>query len=433
MQVRVSHSYASRHVVMIGVVVALLFGAKISGQTASQASPAATREVLWQQDLDYFANQFPQDEKDFKKLYPKRKFESQLATIRQSVPKATNAELTLDLMRLVASAHVAHTAANPPDGDTIHYLPLYMLWYSDGLAILGSVDAYKDTIGTRVVRIGSMTPEQLETAVAPYISYEMDEGRHVGSQRFMAMAELLQHLGLAEADGSVEFRLARPDGTEFTKKISPLADFHAARGISMYDALHIPVPLSLKQRRKKYWYEYLSDSQTLYIQYNECENDPKLPFADFTKAMFDYADARPVQRIIVDLRFNGGGSSLVVKPLVEGLHARGALSSRGHLYTLIGPGTFSSGLMAARDFRRKLNAILVGEPLSEKLNTYGEIRELTLPNSRVTVNYSTKFFKLGKKNDGPTLTPDIFVPQSFADALAGRDPVLEAALKHPLE
>jgi len=432
-RVQASHPFASRHVVVIGFVVALLFGAKILGQTASQASPPIARGARWLQDLDYFANQFPQDEKDFQKLYPKQKFESQLAAIRQSVPKATDAELTLDLMRLVASAHVAHTAANPPDGDIIHFLPLYMLWYSDGLAILGSVDAYKDTIGTRVVRIGSMTPEQLETAVAPYISYEMDAGLRVRSQRFMAMAELLQHLGLAEADGSVEFRLARPDGTEFTEKISPMSDFHAARGINMYVALHIPVPLSRKQPRTKYWYEYLSDSQTLYIQYNECDNDPKLPFADFTKAMFDYADAHPIQRVIVDLRFNGGGSDLVIKPLVEGLHARGALSSRGHLYTLIGPGTFSSGLEAAGDFRRELKAILVGEPLAEKLNTYGEIKVLTLPNSRMTVTYATKFFKFGKWNDGLTLAPDIFVPQSFADALAGRDPVLEAALKHPLK
>ncbi len=438
MQVRFAHSYASRNVVMVGFFLVLLFGINISGQTVSQASPPITRDALWQQDLDYFANQFPQDEMDFQKLYPKQEFESQLAAIRQSVPKATDAELTLDLMRLVASAHVAHTSANPPEaaGNTIHFLPLDMRWYSDGLAILAAADEYRDTIGTRVVSIGSMAPKQLETAVAPYISYEMDAGLHVRSPRFMEMVELLQRLGLAEADGSIKFRLARPDGTEFTRKISPPANGHAVGTsgmIGLYDALHIPLPFARKQPGKKYWYEYLSDSQTLFIQYNECKNDPKLPFADFTKAMFDYADAHPVQRVIVDLRFNGGGSSLVIEPLVEGLHAREALSSRGHLYALIGPGTFSSGLMAAMDFHQKLNAILVGEPLAEKLNSYGEVGGLRLPNSRVAVFYSTKFFELGEGSDVPTLAPEIFVQQSFADALAGRDPALEAALKHPLK
>ncbi len=436
MQVPVSNSYASRHVVMIGFVLMLLFGANTSGQTASQAFPPITRNALWQQDLDYFANQFPQDEMDFQKLYPRQEFENQLAAIRQSVPKATDAELTLDLMRLVANAHVAHTHTNLPDGDTIHFLPLDMHWYSDGLAIVAAADEYRDTIGTRVVRIGSMTPKQLETAIAPYISYEMDAGLHVRSPRFMEMVELLQRLGLAEADGSIKFRLARPDGTEFTRKISPPADGHAlgmSGMITFYDALHIPLPFAIKQHEKKYWYEYLSDSQTLFIQYNECKNDPKLAFADFTRAMFDYADAHPVQRVIVDLRFNGGGSSLVIEPLVEGLRARGALSSRSHLYALIGPGTFSSGLMAAMDFHREFNAILVGEPLAEKLNSYGEVRVLTLPNSHVTVNYSTKFFELGNSNDAPTLEPDIFVSRSFADALTGRDPVLEAALEHSLK
>lgn len=429
---QVSHPPASRRV-FVGLVVALLFGMNVSGQTASQVSPADTREPRWQQDLDYFANRFPQDEKDFPKLYPKQEFQSQLATIRQSVPKASDAEIVLDLMRLVASAHVAHTRVEPPYGHIIHFLPLSMHWYSDGLAITAADDAYKDTLGTRVVRIGTMTPQQLEMAVAPYISFEMDASLHVRSPWFMTMIELLQHLGLTETDGSVEFRLSGPDGTESTKKISPPAAGHAARQIGMYQALHLPVPLSRKQPGKYYWYEYLSDSQTLYIQYNACVNDPKLRFADFTKAMFSYVDAQPVQRVIVDLRFNSGGNSLLNRHLIGGLHHREALSRRGRLYTLIGPGTFSSALMAARDLQ-DLHAIFIGEPLAEKLNSYGDIRPLTLPNSRVIVYYSKRFIKLGKKNDGPTLMPEILAPEpSLVNALAGRDPALEAALQHPLK
>jgi len=431
--VPVSHPInASKHVVSLGVVVALLFGAHASGQTATQDTPHDTREARWLQDLNYFADQFPKREKDFKKLYPRQEFENRLAAIRQSVSKATDSEVILDLYRLVASAHVGHTRVASPSGDiAFHMLPLSMNWFSDGLAIVAAIDAYKDALGTRVLRIGSMTPDQLEAAVAPYISYENETWLHVQSPSFMVMAELLQHLGLTGTDGSVELLLAKADGTEFKKAVFPVAAGDAAQQVIIYDALPIPLPLYRKQPGKYYWYEYLSDLQTLYIQYNVCENDPKLPFAEFTKAMFEYADAHPIERAIVDLRLNGGGNSTVIKPLEKGLHARRALSRRGHLYTLIGPGTFSSGLWAAIDLRHK-GAILVGEPPGEKPNSYGEVKVLTLPNSHVGVRYSTKFFKLDKKNDASALAPDIFVPRPLADVLAGRDPVLEAAVKHPL-
>ena len=71
-----------------------------------------------------------------------------------------------------------------------------------------------------------------------------------------------------------------------------------------------------------YGYEYLEDTHTLYIQYNRCAEDPNESFASFTNKLFTFADAHPVQRVIVDLRFNGGGNSSVVQPLLDGLKAR---------------------------------------------------------------------------------------------------------------
>ena len=65
--------------------------------------------------------------------------------------------------------------------------------------------------------------------------------------------------------------------------------------------------------------------------------------------------------------------------------------------------------MAAIDFRNRLQAILVGEPPGERPNSYGEVRLLTLPNSRLDVQYSTRFFRMMKDSDPPALMPDIVV------------------------
>ena len=72
-------------------------------------------------------------------------------------------------------------------------------------------------------------------------------------------------------------------------------------------------------------------------------------------------------------------------------------------------------------------ALLVGEPTGGKPNSYGEVKSLDLPNSKLRVNYCTKFFQLAPK-DVPTVAPDVSAPLSFDDWKNGRDPVLAAVL-----
>ena len=153
----------------------------------------------------------------------------------------------------------------------------------------------------------------------------------------------------------------------------------------LFNTLQIPEPLFRKNADRFYCYEYLARAKALYVQYASCQDDSKQLFADFTRDMFAFADCHPVERVIVDLRFNGRQTEV---------HAR-----------------------------------LLGEPASEKLNSYGEVRFFQLPNSRLRVQYSTKFFRLARNGDESVLQPDVMVGRTLADVLAGRDPVLDAALQ----
>ena len=134
----------------------------------------------------------------------------------------------------------------------------------------------------------------------------------------------------------------------------------------------------------------------------------------------------------MDLRFNSGGDSRVIGPLEGELKSRKPLIAQGHLYTLVGRNTFSSGLIAAMDFRDNFHAILIGEPTGGKPNSYGEVKTIKLPNSGVEIMCTTEFFRLMTNSDPPMLMPDVtVVPRSLEDYLAGRDLVLDAALGHP--
>ena len=147
---------------------------------------------------------------------------------------------------------------------------------------------------------------------------------------------------------------------------------------------------------------------------------------DFARELFAAIAVKHVDRAIVDLRFNGGGDSRVIGPLKSALHSR-----HYPVFVLIGDGTFSSAQDNAIEMRHQLNATLVGEPTGEKLNSYGEVRQMKLPNSGLRIQYSTEFYRMQKDSDADALYPDISAPLALADFLAGRDPALDAALHAP--
>lgn len=69
-------------------------------------------------------------------------------------------------------------------------------------------------------------------------------------------------------------------------------------------------------------------------------------------------------------------------------------------------------------------AIFVGEETSGMPNHLGDIRPLQLPNSGLTLFYSTQYFRLTEE-DSNTLRPNITIEASFNDLMKGIDPVFE--------
>jgi hypothetical protein len=61
---------------------------------------------------------------------------------------------------------------------------------------------------------------------------------------------------------------------------------------------------------------------------------------------------------------------------------------------------------------------------------YGDARSSTLPTTGLAVRIATRYWDFGKgpRDRRPAIAPDIPVAVTLADFLAGRDPVLAAAL-----
>jgi C-terminal processing protease CtpA/Prc len=148
-----------------------------------------------------------------------------------------------------------------------------------------------------------------------------------------------------------------------------------------------------------------------------------LRFRDFNEEMFQFIDDHDVETIIVDLRYNGGGNSLVLRPFLKALEERPDLD----VTTLIGRQTFSSALMNAIQLD-EAGATLIGEPTGGRPNHYGEVRPFRLPNSGLPIFYATRYFRELEDRDPASLEPDIAVDPTIEDQLAGRDAVLQRAL-----
>ncbi len=388
-----------------------------------------SRAARWKADLEYFSRELPARHKDFFELIPKESFEKAMNQLQRDLPQVSDVEVVLRLKRLVAGLGVAHTRVGGPlEPLAFRRYPIAFFWYSDGLGVFAAAPEYREAIGCHVMQIGSLTPQQVEVAVAPYISRENEAWLHNESPGLMGVAEVLQWLKIAELDGRLRLSLTRPDGRPLTLDISPVDSGTPIRFMFAWEALPLAVPLCHKRPETPYWYEFLPQAQTLYLNYQACSSAPNAPFAEFVHQVLNVADSNSVARVIVDLRNNTGGDSSVVKPLIAGLKSRFRFGAKGQIYALIGRGTFSSGLLAALELRNEPGAILVGEPTGGKPNCYGNSPSFTLPNSRIQVWYCEKYFRTIPTSDPPSLEPDIPVSLSLTQFLAGRDPALEAAL-----
>jgi len=74
-----------------------------------------------------------------------------------------------------------------------------------------------------------------------------------------------------------------------------------------------------------YWYQYLEKDKILYFKYNKCqqmEDEEAGTIADFTNEILDIIDNNQVEKFVIDMRDNGGGSDKYLNGIREGIKER---------------------------------------------------------------------------------------------------------------
>jgi hypothetical protein len=186
------------------------------------------------------------------------------------------------------------------------------------------------------------------------------------------------------------------------------------------------LPLYRQNLNQNYWFTFIESSRTLYFAYNKCEEIPGRPFARFNDQLWSAFDTLAVERLVIDLRNNGGGSSNILDPFLAAAMARSARLGAIPLALIIGRATFSSGMMNAIALHEG-PVVSYGEPTGGSSSHYGQVGRMTLIQTGISLIHSTRYFSYPQLPPGSVL-PDVPVPIYSADYFSRHDPFLAAAL-----
>lgn len=418
----------SRALLLGGLAVAA-FAPPQSAAAAGQAlvRQAAAPEVMtagrWARDIEFLGTELPKRHKDLFFKISEADFRKSVEALKAGLPFLGPDESLVRLLQLVASVGDSHTGLGyrPQRG-----LPLMLYWFKDGIHVLNTTAEHKDILYGKVTALGGRPIAEVTAALASVIPHE--NGSQVRNQvpNFLADTAVLKGLGLIPSPDSASLTVLTESGKSLTAEMAPVP-FSSKPAWLVETADDSAAPLYLRRQNIFYWFEVLPGDKALYFKYNSCQEIPGRPFAAFIKELFVAADAGSVEKIVVDLRHNGGGNSAVFGPFLEELKKRPAFLVKGRLAVIVGRRTFSSAVLNALDLKKSAAAVFVGEPSGGKPNHYGELQTLRLPESGLTVTYSTKFFQV-VEGDPEAILPDVAVEQTFAEYRAKSDPVLDAAL-----
>jgi hypothetical protein len=394
---------------------------------AISAIQTGTKDILspqeWAEDLDFLASELPKKHINlFFKLSEERFFEM-VKDFRSRIPVMEREEILVGFMKILAAVGDAHTDSYIQPS---HALPLMLHWFDDGIFIINATQEYQEALHGRIVAIGGHPIEKVIEKLRLIIPHENDAQVKNKAGSFLTRTDILFGLGLIPDKSKASLTFRNKAAEESTLAVQAVA--MSSQPVWLVDMNNEDnAPLYRQHANLFYWYRFLSDSGTLYVKYNSCQNSPQQPFPEFVKEVFDFLDHQNVRRLIIDLRHNGGGNSGIFAPFLNEIKKRDPINQTGHLYVLIGRRTFSSAILNALQLKNQTAALLAGEQTGGKPNHFGEIKIFQLPHSKIPIQYSTKYFSASEK-DSPTLSPDIPIKVDFEDYLNNIDPVLETVI-----
>ncbi|WP_459211509.1 S41 family peptidase [Aquimarina rhabdastrellae] len=389
----------SRRVVFVNLILLFFYFSNVHCQSLSQV------QII--EDLDFLKKELPTRHKNLFAKISEQDFYKKIEDIKEKSKILNDESFEIELYKLTKSIGDEHTKLEPSYENVF---PLQFDFFKEGIFVTNT-DAINAHLRYKKLNgINKNTSRGIIKKMKTIIKDDNQSYFDVYTQFFIKNPRILKGLDIIASNQEANFIL---DNTTYL-----ISSLHKKNLL-----LQSTVQILRDSRNDNYWYDFIADNKILYFNYQSCAEKKNTPFKLFNDQLFSDIKKKKPQKIIIDLRNNSGGNSAILDPFLNKLRTT-YLNEKDKLYVLIGRHTFSSALMNAVNLKRNFNATLIGEATSGNVNHYGETRGFRLPNSRILIGYSTKYWENWKGYNGPLL-PDVEVEYSIHNYRKNIDEAIE--------
>lgn len=353
----------------------------------------------WIDDIDYLKEELINNHINLFAYTKEDEFNKKIEKLKEMIDELDYEEMKVEISRVVASIKDAHTSLIFP---ARRFIPLKFYYFNDGVYIINSTKDYENLLFKRVIAIEDINIEEILKELYDIISFENEYLFKAQSMKYLQIVEVLY--GLLIIDDMSKIKITLDNGEYEISSVS----------IDKLIYTNDNLPFYARNSSENLWFKYL-DNKEIYIKYNSCRENGNESIQSKIEKIILFIENNNIKKVTVDLRNNLGGNSSLFEPFIDYIKNNKEINNKENLKVIIGRETFSSALLNAYDFKNNTNAKIIGEPSGGKPNCYGEILRITLPNSKLLVTYSTRFYNLIDDDRVDALYPDEIVLETIED------------------
>jgi len=409
---------------MIVKVLFLLSFLVFSGSISSQEVNFQIDEKSWQKDVQFLKSKVEKIVPTYRVPEVKKAFDAVYEILETSDLGNKKEDIVFAFQMLLNT--INDEGCNVPlfqKGVDLKVLPLKTYWFNDGLFVLDAAENYKQLVGEQIVKINDTNVEAVFERLKTFLNADNDFYKKHLFQVYGLMPSVLKIVDLGKSNDAVLL--------EFTsgKTMTVTSD-----SVQEYSKLDRGLPndefFSYKNSSHKgenYWFDFIPNTKTLFVQLQVvANNDNGDSFSDFVKSIEKILENNKADKVIIDVRYGGGGNGFKLKSLTDLLRDTKAINKDGRLFVLTSKATRGTLLELASILDLNTKAVIVGEPTSEGVNTVGDTKYITLPNSGLKISLTHTFWPTSWKVDKSTfLSPEKDVIFNYRDQIQNTDPWLQ--------
>jgi len=386
------------------------------GGGEEQAGPAVSP---WLEDIAWIQDSLPELHYDLFMYVPRDSLIARLDRLRSDLDSMTDMEIVMKLTEILAAQRCSHTGIAFWENCDMRVYPLSIMWLNTGLYVTMIHRDHEELLGSRLLSYDGRPGEEAAAAISRLFPAVNSVQPRTRAENLMMLAGCMEVLGYGSSTEEVPFQFLTAGGdtveVDFTAgdmDYSAMVDFHNSGSLPIWlnsDAC--------------YWYRYLPQYDALYYAYNSCSLMEDYGIEELVEDMDDELEDKDIRHVIVDLRRNSGGNSLLAYPVIQWL---GEVSAQGRaeVSLIIGRWTYSSGILNALDIAAIPGVTVYGDSTGGAPNHLGEVRSAALPFSGLPVSYPTKYFQ-AVEGEGRTMVPDVVVPLDPGMLFSGENRIIE--------